>query len=123
MFPRMVKSFKCIVKTMVLGGLTGCVREQKMYQNNIQMDTKSMLKLMKIEADIMFEKVVQIIQKTNQRRVQLNAKNLPKTLKQRRWKTAAKGSGKEHPGQFQDSNIGPGQKGGGGHGGHVIILN
>ena len=39
MFPRMVKSFKFIVKTMVFEGLTGCVREQKMYQNNIQTDT------------------------------------------------------------------------------------
>ena len=40
MFPRMVKSFKFIVKAMVFEGLTGCVREQKMYQNRIQMDTK-----------------------------------------------------------------------------------
>ena len=34
----------------------------------------------------------------------------------------AKGK-KEHPGQFQDSNIRPGRGAGGGHGGHVIILN
>ena len=40
MFPRMVKSFKLIVKTMVWEGLTGCVREQNMYQNSIQMDTE-----------------------------------------------------------------------------------
>ena len=66
----MVKSFKFIVKTMVLEGLANCVREKKMYQNSIQMDTKSMLQLMKIEADIMFEKVMQTIQKTVQRSVQ-----------------------------------------------------
>ena len=118
---RMVKSFKFIVKTMVFESLTSCVREQKMYQNSIQMDTKSMLKLMKIEADIMFEKVMQVIQKTIQRRVQLNTKNFQKAFKNRRWKTAAKGSGKEHPGQFLDSNIGPSRGGGGGDGGHVII--
>ena len=35
----MVKSFKLIVNTMVFEGLTGCVREQKMYQNSIQIDT------------------------------------------------------------------------------------
>ena len=50
MFPRIVKSFKFILKTKLFEGLTGCVREQKIHQNNIQMDTKSMLKLMKIEA-------------------------------------------------------------------------
>ena len=79
MVPRMVKSFKLIVNIMVFEGLTSCVREQKMYHNSIQMDTQSMLKLMKIEADIMFEKVVQIIQKTTQRRVQLNTKKNQKT--------------------------------------------
>ena len=35
MFSRMVKSFKIKVKTMVLEGLTGWVREQKMYQNRL----------------------------------------------------------------------------------------
>ena len=66
---------------------------------------------------------MQIIQKTIQRRLQLSTKSFQKTLKHRRWKTAAKGSGKEHPGQFQDSKSRPSQGGGGGHGGHVIILN
>ena len=47
MFSRMVKSCKFIVKTMVFEGLTGCVREQKMYQHSIQMDTKIHAKLMK----------------------------------------------------------------------------
>ena len=94
-----------------------------MYQNSIQIDTQSTLQLMKIEAETMFEKVMQIIQKTIQRRLQLNTKSFQKTLKIRRWKTAAKGNGKEHPGQFRDSNNRPSQGGGGGHGGNVIILN
>ena len=36
----MVKSFNFIVKTIVFEGLTGCVREQKMYQDSIQMDAE-----------------------------------------------------------------------------------
>ena len=47
MFSRMVKSCKFIVKTMVFECLTGCVREQKMYQHSIQMDTKIHAALMK----------------------------------------------------------------------------
>ena len=40
MFPRMVNSLQFIVKTMLVEGLTGCVREQKMYQNSIQINTQ-----------------------------------------------------------------------------------
>ena len=40
MFPQMVTSFKFIVTTMFFEGLTGCAREQEMYQNSIQMDFK-----------------------------------------------------------------------------------
>ena len=94
----MVKSFKFIVKTMAFEGLAGCVREQKMYQNSIQMDTKIHAKIDEIETETMFEKVMQSSQKTIQRRVQLYIKNFQKTLQNRRWKTIAKGSGKEHPG-------------------------
>ena len=64
MLSRMVQSCKFIVKTIYFEGLTGCVCEQKMYQNIIQIDTKIRVKLMKIEADTIFEKVMQIIQKT-----------------------------------------------------------
>ena len=69
----MVKSFKFIKKTMVFEGLAGCVREQNMYQNSIQIDTQIH---MKIEAETMFEKVLQTNQKTIQHRVQLNTKKL-----------------------------------------------
>ena len=41
----MVKSFKFKVKTMVFEGLTGCVCEQKMYQNSIQIDAKIHIKI------------------------------------------------------------------------------
>ena len=70
----------------------------------------------------MFEKVLQTTQKTIQHRVQLNTKNISKTLKNRRWKTTVKGSGKTHPEQFLVSKTRPSRGGGGGHGGHYIIL-
>ena len=101
---------------------TGYVREQKMYQNSIQIDTKIHTKINEIEAETMFEKILQTTQKTIQHRMQLNTKNIQKTSKNRRWKSIVKGSGKEHPGQFQDSITQPGRGGGGGHGGHYIIL-
>ena len=74
----MVKSFKFIVKIIVFEGLTGCVREQKRYQNSIQIDTNVVLKSMKIDAETMLEKVLQKTQKTIQHRVQINIKKLYK---------------------------------------------
>ena len=60
---------------------------------------------MKIEAETMFEKVLQTTQKTIQHRVQL-----------------IEGNGKKHPSQFQDSKDLPSRGGGGGHGGHFILV-
>ena len=45
MFSQMVKSCKIIRKTMFFEGLTGCLREQKMYQHSKQMDTQIHAKL------------------------------------------------------------------------------
>ena len=75
----MVKSFKFIVKTMPLEGLTGCVREQKMYPNSIQIDTNIHVKSMKFDAETMFEQILQKTQKPIQHRVQLSTKNIKKT--------------------------------------------
>ena len=68
-----------------------------MYQNSIQMDTKIHAKLMKIEADTMFEKIMQIIQKKHLTQSAITHKTLPKHINKSKLKNTCKRKWKRAP--------------------------
>ena len=78
MFSRTVESFKFIVNTMVFEGLTGCVCEQKMYQNSIQIDTQIHVKIHENQRRNYVQKRItkNSYSETIQHRVQLNTKSI-----------------------------------------------
>ena len=69
-----VKTYECIVKTMVVEGLAGCARDQKRYQKTSKMISKSVPKSMKINTSSMMEKDAQNDAKSTETETQSDSK-------------------------------------------------
>ena len=74
----MEKSLKFIVKTYVLEGLAGCVRERKRYQTNIQNNHKIQAKINTQSMQSLCSKQMQKTYKIIKNRAQKKAKNCSK---------------------------------------------